>query len=263
MDRDKVRIIKTCKEVIWRFACEKLNDARREIFDITADDRVMISCGVGGEKDQVTFCAIPEDDTGRAVEKNIDWGCVFDSIPYTTDSFEDYVDNGLRYREYAISELLELSREYDAPEMKLRVKHYSELTRDELFDIYKLRAEVFVVEQNCAYQDIDDADRIAYHVWLEDGNGIAAYARVLPPDVVTGETVIGRVIAKRRRCGLGKRIVEACVCVAKERLGADTVYIRAQTQAQGFYEKCGFSAISDEFIEDGIPHVKMIRKLKE
>ena len=145
--------------------------------------------------------------------------------------------------------------------MKLTVKRFDELTAAELFSIYKLRAEVFVVEQNCPYQDNDDADKTAYHLWLSDEEGIAAYARVLPADVTTGEIFVGRVIAKRRRCGLGKRIVTEGVRLAKDVLGADTVYINAQTQAQGFYEKCGFSVISDEFMEDGIPHVKMMRKL--
>lgn len=65
--------------------------------------------------------------------------------------------------------------------MELVVKHFSELSAEELFEIYKLRVSVFVVEQNCPYQEVDDADRVAYHLWLKDEDGIEAYARVLPP----------------------------------------------------------------------------------
>ena len=64
--------------------------------------------------------------------------------------------------------------------MERIVKHFSELTKDELYEIYKVRAAVFVVEQNCPYQDIDEADKVSYHIWLKDDEGIQAYARVLP-----------------------------------------------------------------------------------
>ena len=101
-----------------------------------------------------------------------------------------------------------------ANEMKLVVKHFSELSADELFELYKLRVSVFVVEQKCPYQEVDDADRAAYHVWLKDENGIEAYARVLPQGAVFPTASIGRVIAVKRRCGLGSKIVEAAVNVA-------------------------------------------------
>ena len=145
--------------------------------------------------------------------------------------------------------------------MELVVKHFSELTADELYSICKLRVAVFVVEQNCPYQDIDDADRSAYHVYLKDDDGIAAYLRVLPKGVKFDEVSLGRVISAKRGCGLGSRIVAEGVQVAKDKFGAETVFVEAQTYARGFYEKSGFTVISDEFMEDGIPHVNMIRKL--
>ena len=101
--------------------------------------------------------------------------------------------------------------------MELIVKHFSELSAEELFEIYKLRISVFVVEQNCPYQEADDADRAAYHVWLKDETGIKAYARVLPPGVTFDSAAIGRVIAVKRRCGLGSKIVAAAVNIAKEK----------------------------------------------
>ncbi len=113
--------------------------------------------------------------------------------------------------------------------MELFVKHFSELTAQELYEIYRLRVSVFVVEQKCCYQEVDDADENAYHVWLRDKDGIEAYARVLPRGATFPEVSIGRVIAVKRRCGLGKQIVAAAIGTAKEKLHADKITIEAQT----------------------------------
>lgn len=145
--------------------------------------------------------------------------------------------------------------------MELTVKHFSQLSAEELFEIYKLRVSVFIVEQRCPYQDVDDADRTAYHLWLRDENGIAAYARLLPPGVTFPTAAIGRVIAVRRRCGLGTRIVDAAINAAREKLSADVITIEAQVYAQSLYEKAGFVQTSEEFLEDGIPHVQMQLRL--
>lgn len=152
---------------------------------------------------------------------------------------------------------LDSSMTAGANEMKLVVKHFSELSADELFELYKLRVSVFVVEQKCPYQEVDDADRAAYHVWLKDENGIEAYARVLPQGTVFPTASIGRVIAVRRRCGLGSKIVEAAVNVARIYLNADKITIEAQVYARSLYEKHGFRQTSEEFLEDGIPHIQM------
>lgn len=145
--------------------------------------------------------------------------------------------------------------------MELTVKHFSELSAEELFEIYKLRVSVFIVEQRCPYQDVDDADRTAYHLWLRDENGIAAYARLLPPGAAFPTAAIGRVIAVRRRCGLGTRIVDAAINAAREKLSADVITIEAQVYARSLYEKAGFVQTSEEFLEDGIPHVQMQLRL--
>ena len=145
--------------------------------------------------------------------------------------------------------------------MELTVKHFSELSAEELFEIYRLRVSVFIVEQRCPYQDVDDADRTAYHLWLKDENGIAAYARLLPPGVTFPTAAIGRVIAVRRRCGLGTRIVDAAINAAREKLSADVITIEAQVYARSLYEKAGFVQTSEEFLEDGIPHVQMQLRL--
>ncbi len=142
--------------------------------------------------------------------------------------------------------------------MELYVRSFRELTTDELYDIYKLRVAVFVVEQNCPYQEIDDADREAYHLFLKDEAGIAAYLRVLPPGVAGQDTAIGRVIAARRGRGLGKKILGEGIRVAREKFSARTIALAAQAYAVPFYEKLGFRPVSDLFLEDGIPHIRMI-----
>ena len=141
--------------------------------------------------------------------------------------------------------------------MELVVKHFSQLSAEELFAIYKLRVSVFVVEQKCPYQEVDDADRAAYHLWLKDEDGIQAYARVLPAGAAFPTAAMGRVIAVKRRCGLGSKIVEAAIQVARTKLQADKLTIEAQVYARSLYEKHGFQQTSEEFLEDGIPHIQM------
>ena len=111
--------------------------------------------------------------------------------------------------------------------MELVVKHFSELTAEELFEIYKLRVSVFVVEQKCPYQEVDEADRAAYHLWLKDEDGIESYARVLPQGVTFPTVAIGRVIAVKRRCGLGSKIVEAA---ASHSPAANASFCRSRRQ---------------------------------
>ena len=141
--------------------------------------------------------------------------------------------------------------------MELIVKHFSELSMNELYDIYKLRVAVFVVEQNCPYQEVDDADKVSYHIWLKDEDGIQANARVLPQGATFPDVSIGRVIAVKRRCGIGSQIVSAAIDVAKEKFNASKITIEAQVYARTLYERAGFHQTSEEFLEDGIPHIQM------
>lgn len=141
--------------------------------------------------------------------------------------------------------------------MELIVKRFEELSVSELFEIYRLRVSVFVVEQQCPYQEVDEADRHACHVFFRDADGIAAYLRVIEAGIVFPQVAIGRVIAVRRREGLGTKIVSEGLRVAREKLGAKEVCIEAQTYARRLYENLGFVQTSEEFLEDGIPHVGM------
>lgn len=142
--------------------------------------------------------------------------------------------------------------------MDLIIKRFEELSVEELYEILQIRVEVFVVEQNCTYQEIDDKDRYSYHVFLKDDTGIKAYLRVIDKGVSFEEVSIGRVLTLKRGCGLGNRILLEGIKVAKKRMKADKIKIEAQSYAKEFYEKLGFKQVSEEFLEDGIPHIQMV-----
>ena len=145
--------------------------------------------------------------------------------------------------------------------MELVIKKFNELTIEELHEILKVRVAVFVVEQNCPYQEVDDKDKYSYHVYLRDENGIQAYLRVIEKNNDSDEVAIGRVIAIKRRCGLGTKILEEGIKVAKNYMKANKIVLEAQTYARELYEKLGFKQTSEEFLEDGIPHIKMMLEI--
>ena len=145
--------------------------------------------------------------------------------------------------------------------MELKIKRFNELSLDELYKILKLRVDIFVVEQSCPYEEIDDNDQKAIHVWFEDKEKIMAYLRVMDKGVESDFVSIGRVIATERRKGHGTKILEEGIKVAKDYFNAEAIYLEAQVYAKIMYEKLGFKVISDVFDLDGIPHVKMIKKL--
>ena len=145
--------------------------------------------------------------------------------------------------------------------MELNVKTFSELSTRELYALLSLRVNVFVVEQKCPYPELDGRDPDALHLWLQDENGIQAYLRIMDRGVAGEYVTIGRVIAVQRRKGLGTRILAEGIRLARERFGAEQIYLEAQVYAKGLYEKQGFRAISEPFPEDGIPHVKMLLDL--
>lgn len=96
-----------------------------------------------------------------------------------------------------------------------------------------------------------------YHIWLQDENGIQAYARILPQGMTFSDFSIGRVISVKRRCGIGSKIVAAAIDVAKDKFRAKRITIEAQVYVRRMYEKIGFHQTSEEFLEDGIPHIQM------
>ena len=147
--------------------------------------------------------------------------------------------------------------------MEWVVKRFPELELQELYDILKVRTDVFVVEQNCPYPELDNKDQKAYHVYLKNQEGIQAYLRVIDPGVSFPEASIGRVLTVKRGCGYGRILLREGIRVAREKLGVSRIRIEAQMYAKKFYEKEGFSQCSEQFIEDGIPHIQMLWELQE
>lgn len=143
--------------------------------------------------------------------------------------------------------------------MKTIIKSFAQLTNEELYEILKLRIEVFIVEQNCPYQDIDGLDRQCLHAYLQDDDGvIQAYVRILPPGLKFTVASIGRVISRTRRQGLGTKIMKTAISYIFDNYETSTIMIEAQVYAKHFYQLLGFSCCSDIFLEDDIPHVQMI-----
>lgn len=145
--------------------------------------------------------------------------------------------------------------------MKLTVKHFEALTTRELYAILKARNAVFIVEQSCPYQDIDDKDLFSYHVFYEQQGEIQAYVRVVQKNNDCPMVSIGRVLTISRGSGLGIQIMNEGIRVAKEKLQAKEIHIEAQSHAKAFYEKVGFVQISEEFLLDDIAHIEMVLKV--
>lgn len=139
--------------------------------------------------------------------------------------------------------------------MNTIIKTFDKLTTQELFNIYKLRVDVFVVEQQCPYHEVDDIDTISYHIYLQSYNSkILAYCRLYK---IEDTFHIGRVIASPKRKGYGTQIMKTTIKFASDILHAQSINIEAQTYAKNFYEKLGFIQTSEPFDEDGIPHIQM------
>lgn len=138
-------------------------------------------------------------------------------------------------------------------------KKFDTLTASELYEIMKLRSEVFVVEQNCVYLDADNKDFKAYHLFTYVDNKIAAYARLLPPNISYSEASIGRVLtaATERKKGLGISLMQEAILETKQLFKTSTIKIGGQLYLKAFYESLGFSQTSDVYDEDGIPHIEM------
>lgn len=143
--------------------------------------------------------------------------------------------------------------------MNLVSKFFDELTTVELYEILKARAEIFVVEQNCVYQDLDDKDYKSLHIFYEDNGKVVGYLRAFNKenDVVQ----MGRVLTIQHGTGLGGKLLKEGIEQIRAKLNPKHLYIEAQCYATGYYAREGFKVCSDEFLEDGIPHVQMMLEL--
>lgn len=146
-------------------------------------------------------------------------------------------------------------------EMEVKVKTFNELTNRELHDILQLRSEVFVVEQDCVYQDIDGKDNQALHVFGYKNKELITYTRCFPPGAYFEQASIGRVVVRsdERKHGYGHQIMEASMIAIKEKYGTEEIKLSAQTYLVEFYRSHGFEPTGDEYLEDGIPHIAMIK----
>ncbi len=140
--------------------------------------------------------------------------------------------------------------------MTWNAKTFAELSTAELFAIYQVRTAVFVVEQQCAYQEVDHWDQSAVHFWQEFDGKICAYCRIIPQ---TDGIHIGRVLVAQqaRGKGLAKELVQQALAYCQQRWAAEPVLIQAQTYLQNFYRTFGFQPTSAEYLEDGILHLDM------
>lgn len=141
-------------------------------------------------------------------------------------------------------------------------KPFPDLTLSELYALLQLRSEVFVVEQTCAFQDIDGQDQAAHHLlgYTETGE-LAAYTRLFAAGISYPEASIGRVVVspKFRRYGLGKLLLHESIAAVEQLFGTQPIQIGAQLYLQQFYESFGFRQVGEGYLEDGIPHIHMIR----
>ena len=143
--------------------------------------------------------------------------------------------------------------------MRHEVRAFDELSLRQLYALLKLRSDVFVVEQDCVYGDIDGRDFDAVHVLLYDEEDVLqGYLRVYRHE--DGTIRIGRVVSRTRGKNYGRMVLQDGIQVAEDTFKAEEIVIEAQVYAIPFYAKEGFITVSEEFLEDGIPHVRMIRR---
>ena len=142
-----------------------------------------------------------------------------------------------------------------------QLKKFDSLTPHELYTILRLRTEVFVVEQTCIFQDMDNKDQSSYHLMGWEKDNLVAYTRLVPPGISYNEPSIGRVVTSpaARGSGIGKLLMEKSIEEINRLYGKTPIKLGAQLYLKKFYESLGFRQSSDVYDEDGIDHIEMIR----
>ena len=163
--------------------------------------------------------------------------------------------------------MAENQAEFEKTAVSWTCKAFNDLSNVELYQIMAARSAVFVVEQNCVYQDADFADFDCYHLaaWLpgdDAGQTLAAYVRLLPPGLKFAEASIGRVLTSQiaRRQKLGAILMTRAIAECQALFGVVPLRIGAQQYLEHFYRRMGFVTVSDLYDEDGIPHIEMLRR---
>ena len=144
--------------------------------------------------------------------------------------------------------------------MTTTIKHYADLTKDDFHDIIALRIAVFVVEQNCPYQELDGKDKDAYHLMVKENGQTIGTTRILKPGVSYDEVAIGRVVSDQnhRDKKLGHLMMKEAMRFVRDEMKEHKIRLSAQTHLVGYYEKHGFKSTGKEYLEDGIPHTEML-----
>ena len=148
--------------------------------------------------------------------------------------------------------------------MKIHIKKFQELTVDETYNILKLRSEVFVVEQNCVYQDLDGKDDRAMHLFYKEENELIAYTRIFQKgDYYPENPSIGRVVVSKKERGkeIGKSIMKESILYIKNNHNSKSIELSAQKYLDKFYNELGFYRVGEDYLEDGIPHQRMLYDL--
>ena len=145
--------------------------------------------------------------------------------------------------------------------MEINTYNFSSLNTDQLYGLLQLRSEVFVVEQDCVYQDIDGKDQKALHVLGTVEGNIVAYTRIFKPGDYLEKAAIGRVVVASdfRKRDFGKAIMQASIAAVENYFNTTAIGLSAQTYLLNFYNDLGFSALGETYLEDGIPHIYMER----
>jgi len=145
--------------------------------------------------------------------------------------------------------------------LDISIKTFNELSLDELYYLLQLRSEVFVVEQGCVYQDVDGKDQKALHIIGKKDNSIIAYTRIFKPGDYFKEASIGRVVVseKARHLKYGHQLMEASIKAVETSFHTKEIKLSAQKYLEKFYNNLGFKTIGDSYLEDGIPHIAMVK----
>ena len=140
-------------------------------------------------------------------------------------------------------------------------RHFSELSAREWYDIAKIRMEIFIIEQDCIYLDLDNKDLNAHHIYANQNGKVIAYARLLDKNVTYPEVSIGRVVVSKSHRGkkIGHQLMKEILELSESKYGLEAIKISAQEHLAKFYEVHGFEVVTESYIEDGIPHVGMLR----
>lgn len=141
--------------------------------------------------------------------------------------------------------------------MELISKKFEELNTKELYEILKARAEIFIMEQNIQYQDMDNVDYESLHCFFMENNKVIAYLRAFYQNENDNIVKIGRVLTLQHGNGVGRELLEESLKAIKEKMQCNKISMDAQKHAVGFYEKFGFKTVSDDFLEEGVIHVVM------